>query len=76
MAMKRFWLSVAGVLTALTVALEVVYRDASHAYFWWQAVPMFDLIYGLVGCVVIVLVSKWLGHAWLQRAETYYGDEQ
>jgi len=74
--MKRFWLSVAGVGTVLTVILEVIYRDASHAHFWWQVVPMFDLLYGFVGCVVIVLVSKWLGHAWLQRPETYYGDEQ
>ena len=47
--MKRFWLSAAGVVTGLTVVLEVVYRDASHAHFWWQAVPMFDLITALWG---------------------------
>jgi hypothetical protein len=42
----------------------------------WHAMPLFDLIFGFIGCAVIIWVSKWLGHTWLQRKETYYGDEQ
>jgi hypothetical protein len=60
----------------LTVILEIVYRHHGHPHFWWQATPMFDLIYGFAGCVVMVLVSKWLAHAWLYRQESYYGDDQ
>jgi hypothetical protein len=41
----------------------------------WHAMPLFDLIFGFIGCAVIIGVSKWLGHTWLQRDETYYGDE-
>jgi hypothetical protein len=29
---------------------------------------------GFVGCGVIVLGSKWLGHSLLQRPEAYYAD--
>jgi hypothetical protein len=29
---------------------------------------------GFVGCVVLILASKWLGHAILQRPETYYAE--
>jgi hypothetical protein len=29
---------------------------------------------GFLGCGVIVLGSKWLGHALLQRPESYYAD--
>lgn len=73
--MKRFWLGAAGMIVGITIVLEIVYRHYGHPHFWWQATPTFDLLYGFAGCVVIVLASKWLGHAWLQRPETYYGDE-
>ena len=29
-------------------------------------------IFGFVGCVAIVVVSKLIGHYWLQRKEDYY----
>jgi membrane protein implicated in regulation of membrane protease activity len=74
--MKRLWLIAAGVTIVITVILEIVSRHHGHAAFWWHATPAFDLLYGLAGCVGIVLVSKWLGHAWLQRREDYYGDDQ
>jgi hypothetical protein len=30
---------------------------------------------GLAGCVVIILVSKWIGKVWLQRPADYYERE-
>lgn len=53
---------------------EIVYRPA-HPYSMWHEWPIFDLIFGALGCFIIVLGAKWLGHHWLQRDETYYGDE-
>jgi len=41
-------------------------------HFWWQAVPVFDIIFGFVGCVIIIIVSKWIGHRWLMKSEDYY----
>jgi hypothetical protein len=64
-----------GITIAITVLLELIFRHQGHAAFWWQTTPAFDLVYGFVGCVGIVLVSKWLGHSWLQRHEDYYGDD-
>ena len=29
-------------------------------------------VFGFVACVIIVIVSKFLGHRWLQRREDYY----
>lgn len=34
--------------------------------------PGFFAIVGFVGCVAIILLSKWLGEFWLQRRENYY----
>ncbi|MBU3917566.1 hypothetical protein KKA14_18695 [bacterium] len=41
-------------------------------HFWWQHIPVFDVIYGFFGCVFIILVSKWIGHKWLMKGENYY----
>ena len=43
-----------------------------HPHFWWQEIPVFDAVFGFIGCIVIVLVSKWLGHGWLMKKEDYY----
>ena len=43
-----------------------------HGETWWHHLPGFDLIFGLVGCAIIVTVSKTLGKAWLQRRERFY----
>lgn len=74
--MKRPWLIGIGATVLITGVLEIVYRHYAHPHFWWQATPIFDLVYGVAGCAVIVVVSKWLGHTWLQRDEAYYGDEE
>jgi Kef-type K+ transport system membrane component KefB len=45
-----------------------------HAHFWWERIPAFDAIFGFLGCIIIVVGSKALGHYWLQRNEDYYDD--
>jgi hypothetical protein len=43
-----------------------------HPHFWWENIPVFSAIYGFIGCVVIIIGSKALGHHWLQKEEDYY----
>ena len=47
-----------------------------HGDTWWHHLPGFDLIYGLVGCLVIVLGSKALGKLGLQQPEGFLKDEK
>jgi len=47
-----------------------------HAAYPWQALPAFDLVYGFLGCALIVVASKALGHAGVQKPESYYGDDE
>ena len=42
------------------------------AHFWWEKIPAFDAIFGFLGCIVIVLGSKALGHKGIQKDEDYY----
>ena len=43
-----------------------------HPHFWWQKIPVYDAIFGFIGCIAIILFSKWLGHAWLMKDEDFY----
>ena len=43
-----------------------------HLFFSWQSLPIFGALYGFVGCVIIILGSKALGHFWLTKKEDYY----
>lgn len=71
--MKRWWF-VSGAIVAASVVLEIVFRHLAHPEYAWHEVPGFDFIYGLAGCLTIVIVSKWVGHRFLQRSEDYYRD--
>ena len=67
--MTRGWWIAAALTLAVSVLLEVLFHDAGHALYWWQALPGFDFVYGLAGCAAIVVLSKAAGAAFLQRPE-------
>lgn len=54
------------------VALLGFLTHEVEVHYVWQKVPVFDLIFGFLGCLLLVLLSKALGHHWLQRPEDYY----
>jgi hypothetical protein len=49
--------------------LEALLGDAGAGLPWWHRVPGVQALAGLGGCVLIVVASKRLGKAWLQRPE-------
>lgn len=68
--MKRILSIALGVLVFFVLLDFALHRGAGG--FAWSGVPGFFALFGLIGCVAIVLISKWLGHYWLQRKEDYY----
>ena len=54
---------------AVLLALDVIlHRHVVHSWEWlWGFYPL----YGFVGCVVLVLVAKWM-RTFLMRDEDYY----
>lgn len=47
-------------------------KEVSHV---WDYKAFFAL-YGFLGSVVIIYVSRWVGDYWLQRFEDYYEGER
>jgi uncharacterized membrane protein YkvI len=59
---KRLWLAVVAGLAVSVAADFALGRD----------IPGFAAVFGLLGCVAIILGSKMLGELLLQRHEDYY----
>ncbi len=64
----RLWSYIA--LFAVFAADFFVHRH--HVEFVWDAIPGFSAVYGFISCVLIIRVSKGVGHAWLMKKEDYY----
>lgn len=46
----------------------ILHRHVAHP---WETLPGFYAIYGFVGCVILVLIAKWM-RTFLMRPEDYY----
>lgn len=69
--MKRWFYAGLAILALGEVAVPLLFpRDPAH--FWFEDLPAWGSLYGLVSCVAIIVVSKLLGKLWLTRPETYY----
>lgn len=58
-------------LLALLVLADL-FTPREHLLFGLEALPGFSALYGLLSCVLIIWVSKLLGHAGLMKSEDYY----
>jgi len=59
-------------LVLVFVSDFLVHRE--HAMYIWDKIPGWGAVYGFVSCVVIILVSKFLGHHGIMQDEDYYND--
>jgi hypothetical protein len=71
--MKRgHWTGLAFVVIISVVAEMLTPHEAEHATHWWSGVPAFYALFGLLGCIVIILFAKVIGKHFLLKREDYY----
>ena len=66
---RCFYVGLALVALAEIVSLFIPHEEPHISFEDW---PAFGSIYGLVSCVLIIVLSKLLGKVWLMRRENYY----
>lgn len=69
--MKTWHWVALGILTVISLILEFTFL-ADYDSHWWNNIPGFYIIWGFLGCVAIIYVSKWLGKLFIFRPEQYY----
>jgi len=62
-----------GVL-ALLILLYGLLVNKEHAHTSPEHLPGFWAVFGFVGCVLIIILSKWFGHAGIMTREDYYDE--
>ena len=62
-----------GVLAVL-ILWDAVLVHKDHAHTSMERLPAFWSVFGFLGCVVIVLASKWFGHTGIMTREDYYDE--
>jgi hypothetical protein len=60
------------IILAVITLLSLIGQYAVEHHHWWDMIPGFYAIYGFVGCILIVKVSKWYGKKISFRDEDYY----
>jgi hypothetical protein len=68
----RICIGILGLLM-LVDALLVSKKDAHTGI---EHIPAFWSVFGFVACAVIVILSKWYGHAGIMQREDYYERNQ
>ena len=64
-------ITIASLVIILSIIVEVLFVDI-HGKFWWHELMGFDIIFGLSGCLLLIVGAKALGKEFLQRSEDYY----
>jgi hypothetical protein len=69
--MKRSFYLGLGLIALVEIAAPyALHTEPGH--FWFEDLPAWGSLYGLVACVAIIVISKVLGKVWLARPEHYY----
>lgn len=61
-------------LLALLILADAFVVDKEPAHTRIEHLPAFWSIFGFLGCVLIIIASKWFGHAGIMTREDYYDD--
>ena len=59
---------------ALLILLDAFLVNKEHAHTGPEHLPGFWSVFGFVGCALIILLSKWYGHAGIMTREDYYDE--
>lgn len=63
------WLGVVAIVVASLGAERFIHHEYDY---WFTGIPGFFVLFGFVGCVAIIYLSKWFGRLAVQRDEDYY----
>lgn len=56
----------------LVVLVADILVPRLHAEHLWDRIPVWNAFFGFASCVLLIVVSKFLGHQWLMKKEDYY----
>jgi drug/metabolite transporter (DMT)-like permease len=62
------------VLLAALIVIDALFVNKEHAHTRIEHLPAFWSVFGFIGCVLIIIGSKWFGHTGIMTREDYYDE--
>lgn len=69
--MKNWHWILLGLLLIISLILEFTYL-ADYDSHWWNSIPAFYALWGGLGAVALIFISKIFGKIFILREEDYY----
>ena len=70
MSKKKVYILVIVAMVAATI-VEALFAEPDH-HNLWDVTPGFDVLFGLVGCVALIILAKIIVAPLIQKDEDYY----
>lgn len=67
------WKKICFIALGLLVVMDAVLPRGEEAHYFVDKIPAFWTIFTLVGCLLLIKVSKGIAHLFLGKDEDYYG---
>ena len=61
-------------ILGLLVLLDALFVSKEHAHTWIEHIPGFWALFGLLGCMILIILSKAFGHLGIMTREDYYDE--
>jgi drug/metabolite transporter (DMT)-like permease len=62
------------VLLAALIVIDALFVNKEHAHTRIEHLPAFWSVFGFIGCVLIIIGSKWFGHTGIMTRKDYYDE--
>ena len=61
-------------ILGLLVLADALLVPKEHAHTWIEHIPGFWALFGLLGCMILIILSKAFGHLGIMTREDYYDE--
>ena len=66
------WKVLLPVSILIVCLLGFLVHPGHEPHYFWEKIPVFEAIFGFIGCVALIIVAKILGRYLLEKQENYY----
>ncbi len=67
-----FWRSRKMLVSIIVILGLSFFTPTGEVHFFWEKLPVFNSLFGFIGCIALILVAKALGKLFVQKDEHYY----
>jgi lipid-A-disaccharide synthase-like uncharacterized protein len=70
--MKKYHWLILGIITLASLAAEFTLHHHSSEHYWFTDIPLFWILFGLLGCFILIIFAKRVIAPVLYKKEDYY----